>query len=164
MNKPKFEDPEYMSLLIRGLQFFGDPKARPGTFLREDPNREVGACGNCDYLSGGGLNAPFGCHSPEFDRSGVARGGFENKIDPFEWGASHWLGVTDPVPIFEWACVFKQWPGYAGYEGFLALFVRCMVAHSELGHTFPLLAFTIPEVLDSRASCTREGIAFAYAA
>jgi hypothetical protein len=37
-----------------------------------------------------------------------------------------------------------------------------MVAHSELGQTFPLLAFAIPEVLDSRASCTREGIAFAY--
>ncbi|CAK9195836.1 unnamed protein product [Sphagnum troendelagicum] len=161
LNKPRFEDPEYWSLLVWGLQFFGDPKARPRAFLREDPNREVGACGYGDCLVRGGLNASFGCHSLEFDHSSVARGGFEDEINPFEWGAGQWLRVANPVPVFQGACTFRQRPGNAGYDGFLTLLVQSMESHSELVQAFPFLAFAFPKVLDSRASCTREGIAFA---
>ncbi len=100
LNKPSFEDPKYWSFLVWDLQFFGDFEIRPGAFLKEDPNREIGACSYGDCLIIGGLNAPFGCHSPEFDHSSLARSGFEDKINPFKEGASRGRGIADPVPVF----------------------------------------------------------------
>ncbi len=100
LNKPNFEDPEYWSLLVWGLQFFGDSKTRPGVLLREDPNREVGAGGYGDYLIRGSLNAPFGCHSLEFNHFSLARSCVDDGIDPFKGGADRRRGIVNPVPIF----------------------------------------------------------------
>jgi hypothetical protein len=86
LDKPSFEDPEYRSLLVCGLQLFGDSKIRLGAFLRENPNREVRAGGNGDYLIRDGLNAPFGRHSLEFDHSCLARSCVDDVVDPFKGG------------------------------------------------------------------------------
>ncbi len=100
LNKPSFEDPEYWSLLVWGLQLFGNSETRLGAFLREHPNREVGAGGYGDYLIRGGLNAPFGRHSLEFDHSSLAWSCVDDVIDPFEGGAGRRRGIANPVPIF----------------------------------------------------------------
>ncbi len=100
LNKPSFEDPEYRSFLVWSLQLFGDSEIRLGTFLREDPNREVGADGYGDYLIHGGLNALFGRHSLEFDHCCLARGCVDDVIDPFKGGAGRRRGIANPVPVF----------------------------------------------------------------
>ncbi|CAK9205790.1 unnamed protein product [Sphagnum troendelagicum] len=87
LDKARFEDPEGWRFLTCGLQFLGDFESRPGAFLGENSDRAEVASGDGDDLVGGGLNAPIGHHSFEFDRSGLSWGCAEDEIDPFEGGA-----------------------------------------------------------------------------
>lgn len=87
LNKASFEDPEDWSLLAWNLQFLGNSNDRPGAFLRKNSDRKERVGGDGDYLVGGGLNAPVGRHSFEFDRSGLARSCVEYEVNPFERGA-----------------------------------------------------------------------------
>jgi hypothetical protein len=87
LDKARFEDPEGWCFLTCDLQFLGDFESRPVAFLGENSNRGEVIGGDGDDLVGGGLNAPVGRHSFEFNRSGLSWGCVEDEIDPFEGGA-----------------------------------------------------------------------------
>ncbi len=74
LDKARFEDPEGWCFLTCSLQFLGDFESRPGAYLGENSDRAEVAGGDGDDLVGGGLDAPVGRHSFEFDRSGLSRG------------------------------------------------------------------------------------------
>ncbi|CAK9881920.1 unnamed protein product [Sphagnum jensenii] len=86
LNKAGFEDPEGWCFLTCNLQFLSDFESRPGAFLGENSDQAEVVGGDGDNLVGGGLDAPIGRHSFEFDRSSLSRGYVEDKIDPFEGG------------------------------------------------------------------------------
>jgi len=112
-------------------------------------------------LVGGGLNASIGHSFFEFDSSGLARSYVEHKINPFEGSSGGGGGVTDPIP-FSWrVSAFSQAPRD---DGFLALPIRCVIAHSELDETFPSLDSGVPQILRSGAADFRKGAPLPHAA